>query len=303
MDRQGRILVTRRPDHVHQGGLWEFPGGKVDPGETLQEALRRELEEELGIRVEASEPLIRVRHDYPERRVVLDVHRVLRYSDTPHGREGQPLRWLTPDAMRGEEFPAADRPIITALRLPDRVLITPPFRGDFAGFLGRVEAALASGMRMIQLRAPGLDAGTYRKLAERCLVLCNTHSAELVLNPPDDSDSRLPGAGLHLNSRRLVAARRRPHDITGFVGASCHDLRELEQAEELGLDYVFLSPVAATGSHPGAEPLGWEVFSVLAERATLPVYALGGMALDDLGRAKALGGQGIAAISAFWPEL
>jgi len=120
-DRHGRILIARRPEGAHQGGLWEFPGGKLEPGETPQRGLERELAEELGIRVLASQPLIRVLHDYGDRRVLLDVRRVTSFAGVPVGREGQPLAWRHPEDMDPGDFPAADRPIITALRSPPLV--------------------------------------------------------------------------------------------------------------------------------------------------------------------------------------
>jgi 8-oxo-dGTP diphosphatase len=115
-DVTGAILITRRPDHVHQGGLWEFPGGKVETGETVEAALRRELHEELGIVIQAAEPLLRVRHPYPDKTVVLDAWRVTAYLGEPRGREGQPLVWAPPETLADFAFPAADEAIITRLR-------------------------------------------------------------------------------------------------------------------------------------------------------------------------------------------
>lgn len=112
----GAVLITRRPDHVHQGGLWEFPGGKVEHGESVVAALGRELREELGIAVRAAKPLLQTGHAYPDnRRVLLDVWRVTDFEGEPHGREGQPLVWASPGEMEQYTFPAADAPIIAAL--------------------------------------------------------------------------------------------------------------------------------------------------------------------------------------------
>ena len=112
----GAVLITRRPDHVHQGGLWEFPGGKVERGESVIDALGRELREELGITVRVAEPLLQTGHAYPDRRVLLDVWRVTDFQGEPQGREGQPLAWVSPGEMEHFAFPAADAPIIAALR-------------------------------------------------------------------------------------------------------------------------------------------------------------------------------------------
>ena len=115
-DPAGAILITRRPDHAHQGGLWEFPGGKVEAAETVAAALQRELQEELGIVVQAAEPWLQIRHAYPDKTVLLDVWRVTAWRGEPHGREGQPLKWVSPTRLADFAFPAADPPIIARLR-------------------------------------------------------------------------------------------------------------------------------------------------------------------------------------------
>lgn len=299
-DPQGRILIAKRPEKVHQGGRWEFPGGKLESGETPAAALARELAEELGIRVLASRPLIRVRHDYGDRRVLLDVHRVTDYAGTPQGREGQPIAWVHPDAMDPAAFPAADRPIITALRLPDRYLITGADPRLPDRFLERLERALAQGIHLVQLRAHDLSDDDYAELAAGAFRLCASHGARLLLNREPRLVRGLPCHGLHLTARRLAALALRPLDDRRLVGASCHNAWELTHAARLGLDYALLSPVRATLSHPGAQPLGWKGFAALAERAALPVYALGGLGPGDLDTAFAHGAQGVAAIRGFW---
>lgn len=301
-DEQGRILIAKRPDHVHQGGLWEFPGGKLEPGETPEQGLSRELAEELGIQVYRSRPLIRVRHDYGDRVVLLDVHRVESYSGTPSGCEGQPLDWQHPDAMRVEQFPAADRPIINALRLPALFLITGSGgdRGD--AFLARLERALLSGVRLVQLRAHGLSDAAYGELARGAFERCEHYGARLLLNRSSSVVERMARHGLHLSGRMLMAAGSRPGESGDIVGASCHDARELAQAEALGLDYAVLSPVRPTASHPDAVPLGWARFAELVDQVALPVYALGGLTEADCSAAFTHGGQGIAAIRGLWPD-
>ncbi len=120
-DSCGRVLVAQRPAGKHLAGGWEFPGGKLDGAETPFAALRRELDEELGIAVGAAHPLIRIRHDYPDRRVLLDVWKVTEYRGTPLGRDGQKLRWCEVEALAAAQLLPADRPVITALRLPERL--------------------------------------------------------------------------------------------------------------------------------------------------------------------------------------
>jgi len=296
-DKQGRVLISRRHDHAHQGGLWEFPGGKLEPGENVLTGLARELREELDIRLLRTEPLIKITHHYPDRSVLLDVHRVLEFAGEPRGMEGQPLRWQLPVAMQAADFPAADRPIITALQLPDRYLITGEDGARPVEFLQRLETALQQGLSLVQLRAHALSDTAYQRLAEDARDLCRHYRARLLLNRP----RRLPAwaDGVHLTRYQLAACRERPQ-VTGWVGASCHDLHELQLAERLGLDYALLSPVLHTASHPDASPLGWQLFARWADQVNLPIYALGGVGLKSLDRAKRAGAQGIAAIGAFW---
>lgn len=300
-DDLGRVLVTRRPDHVHQGGLWEFPGGKLEPDETPEQGLARELDEELGIRVISSRPLIRIHHHYGDRHVLLEVRRVDAYSGRPGGREGQPLDWWHPEAMDPGQFPAADRPIIMALRLPQRMLITGPDPRRPEVFLQRLKQALASGIGLVQLRAHELDDRAYRDLAARAHALCTAVGARLLLNRDPAAIEDTPRHGLHLSAGQLRASPQRPGQSGELVGASCHDAAELTQAVAIGLDYALLSPVKATASHPGAPPLGWSGFSVLVDPIPLPVYALGGLSAADLAEATRHGAQGIAGIRGFWP--
>lgn len=116
VNERDEILVARRAAHLHQGGLWEFPGGKIDAGESAHAGLCRELHEELGIAVLDSAPLLVIDHDYGDRQVELDVWRVTRFSGEPQGRQGQPLRWLAVANLKEQEFPAANAAIIAALR-------------------------------------------------------------------------------------------------------------------------------------------------------------------------------------------
>jgi 8-oxo-dGTP diphosphatase len=304
-----RVFVTRRPDDGrHLGGKWEFPGGKLRPGEGVREALARELVEELGIEVLAAEPWMKVRHRYPDRTVLLEVWRVLRWRGEPHGREGQAARWVPCTELPTLEFPEADLPILRRLWLPPLYLITDSRRfATSEAFLAALERLLGEegGVRLVQLREPHLGERDYAALAGRVAALCRRYGAVLMLNAPPETVARieLPPAlgGVHLTSRRLMALPAgRPLPPPYWVAASCHDAAQLAQAERCGADFVVLGPVAPTASHPDAVPLGWERFRALRATTGLPVYALGGMRPADLGRARAAGARGLAMIGAVW---
>jgi 8-oxo-dGTP diphosphatase len=298
-DRLGRVLIAKRAAHLHQGDLWEFPGGKLEPGETAEQALRRELREELDIEVEEATPLIGIRHRYPDRRVRLAVWRVERFGGTPRGAQGQPIRWVAQDDLPRYEFPAANRPIATAARLPDHYAILDDDRGDLAALKARLDGLAARGTGMIQLRAKKLDRHGYGALAEYAVPLCRRHGIRLLLNADPPQARALGASGVHLGSARLMALKQRPLEPPFWVAASCHDAGELCQAERIGADFAVLSPVLPTATHPGARPLGWEAFAALADAAAIPVYALGGLGPADTAEAKRRGGQGVAGIRGF----
>lgn len=298
-DTAGRILIARRPAHVHQGGLWEFPGGKLEPGETAAQALARELWEELDIRPTRCRRLLRIPHQYPDRCVLLDVWRVDAFEGAPVGRQGQPLCWVESEALPEYSFPAANRPIIAAARLPDRYLITPDGE-DTASLMAGLKRAMERGVRLVQLRAPELEQGTYTALAREAIDLCRAHGAQILLNSAPELALALGADGVHLTARRLRELSARPVPPELWCAASCHDAEELARAQAIGVDFAVLSPVQATASHPGTEPLGWRAFAELVWDAPLPVYALGGVGPADLPQAHAARAQGVAAIRGLW---
>ncbi len=294
IDDRGRVLLARRHDDAHQGGLWEFPGGKCEPGEPPAEALVRELREELGIEVRAFRPLIRVAHDYGDRQVVLHVFRVEDWAGEPRGLEGQPLQWIAPVRLDEFPMPAADRPVTAALRLPDTCLITQPDGDRADAVLAHLERGLAAGARLVQFRVFGCDDGARRKLFARVWARCREAGALLLCNAAMDI-APAEVDGLHLPADHLARLERRPEGVR-WLSASCHSLDDLRRAEALGADFAFLSPVQPTPSHPDAAPLGWTGFAELVEKVNLPVYALGGMTSALRETAWRHGAQGVAGI-------
>ena len=298
----GRVLIAKRSQDKHQGGLWEFPGGKVEAGEAVQTALARELQEELGICPVAARPLIQVRHDYPDKQVLLDVWEVDAFTGEPHGAEGQPLAWVSARQLDEYSFPEANRPIVAAARLPEHYLITPDGL-EPAELLAGIRTALAQGIRLIQLRAPAMFDAQYRDLAVDIQGLC-AGKAQLMLKGPLEWLGDFPAAGWHLTAEQLrkYVAKGRPFPAERWLAASCHDAEELELATRMGVDFVTLSPLQATATHPDAQPLGWKRAGELLQGFNQPCYLLGGVGPQHTVQAWQAGAQGVAGIRAFWPE-
>lgn len=203
---------------------------------------------------------------------------------------------------------------------------------SFQRFLLDLEASLSAGIKLVQLRSKLLTPTAFAALAKQAAVLCHRVDAKLIVNGAlhvwkTDSDSdtdtdtdrsdthidadtalqaeidALNADGVHLPSARLMHCSQRPLRVGQWVSAACHTASELQQAVALQLDFVTLSPVLATATHPGAEPLGWERFAALSHAAyavNMPIFALGGMHASDVTIARAHGAHGIAAIRSLW---
>ncbi|MFQ5659085.1 MAG: Nudix family hydrolase [Gammaproteobacteria bacterium] len=295
-----KVLLSRRSDDVPQGGLWEFPGGKLLPGEGVEEALARELFEELDLVIHHAQPLIVIDHDYPLQSVTLDVWTIDKWDGEVTGREGQLIEWVSLEGLSERKFPGANHSIISAIKLPPLYLITPNLTEHGDGFLDTAKTCLEAGAKLIQLRSLYPDRYYFRKLAGELVELCNRFHCRLIINSTPDEMLRLGAHGVHLSSKHLLQQERRPLAKEYWVAASCHDELELEHACRIGVDFAVLSPVSRTNSHPGKEPMGWDRFEEMACAATIPVYALGGMQPTDIEVARGRGGQGVAMISGIW---
>jgi len=291
---EGKILISLRHAELHQGGLWEFPGGKIEASETAEQALIRELKEELNISVSAATPLITINHQYPDLSVKLKVFLVEQFSGEVKSLEGQPFKWVTPAELAHYAFPAANQPIITAARLPPYYAILDD--ADERLLLPNLQKLLSRGIKLIQVRLKKLSPAAVATFIDQAYPLCQQQQALLLMNSAVDYPAQVDG--IHLTSQHLMALSKRPEN-SQWLAASCHNLEQLQQAQNIGVDFAVLAPVLATQTHPDAETLGWEIFSELITQVNFPVYALGGMSESCLATARQSGGQGIAAIRAF----
>lgn len=295
------FLLAQRPPGKVYAGYWEFPGGKVEPGETMRQALDRELVEELGIEVTQATPWLTREFVYPHATVRIRFFRVEAFRGEIEPIEHSGFAWLTPGAPSPvEPILPANGPILRALELPARLLITNAAENGVDGELARLARALAAAAAaggaacLLQVRDKELPAAERQRLAAGVVALARQHRGVRVLINDDEALARSGGAdGVHLPAARLLAKDSARPDVA-LVGASCHSAEELARAAELGCDFVVLGPVLPTPTHPEATGIGWDAFAQLTARSPLPIYALGGMREEVLATACAHGAQGIA---------
>jgi len=293
---QGQVLISKRATNVHQANLWEFPGGKVEQGETVFSALKRELFEELAISVKTAKPLIKIHHHYSDLSVLLDVWEVDDFSGMAYGKEAQEIKWLAIDKLFEYNFPAANKAIITAIQLPCCYAILDDT--DNKPLLAKLKKILSHEVKLIQVRLKNSKIVEIENFLSIAIPLCQQSKAQLLINSGVINAQKIKSDGLHLTCTDLMTLTQRPQ-INGWLAASCHNFLQLQQAEKIGVDFAVLAPILATQTHPNASTLGWQKMSQLIEKVNIPVFALGGVTLDDIEQARNKGAQGIAGIKAF----
>lgn len=294
-DAGGRVLIVQRPLGKIAAGKWEFPGGKIEAGETPEAALRRELEEEIGVRTLRARPLLHFVHAYRERVVTLETWLVTGWEGELHGREGQAMVWRSLDDTADLDVLPTVAPILRALALPEDYVFTPPdasLEQILEGLPGLPAAAL------LRLRLPALPDAAYEVLAAQVIARARPRGLRVVLDRDPGMVRRLGAGGWHLSQRRLGPSIAAQDDLLRL--ASCHDAESIALAREAGIVAIVLGPVQRTATHPDAKPLGWTAFAGLAVTAQCPVYAIGGLGPVDKAQAFAHRAQGIAGIGAYW---
>ncbi|HUX30772.1 MAG TPA: Nudix family hydrolase [Thiobacillus sp.] len=294
----GRVLLAQRPQGKVYAGYWEFPGGKVEPGESLEAALVRELHEELGIVVARACRWITRVFEYPHAIVRLNFFRVFDWQGEPHPHEGQVFSWQQPDAVEVTPLLPANFPILKALSLPPLLGITHAESLGVDTFLARLDIALHNGLRLIQLRDKTLPEDARLALTRETVRRAHRYSARVLVNGTLELARATGADGVHLDSTAAAKLTARPD--CGWVGVSCHDAAELAHAAAIEADFALLSPVLPTLTHPGAATLGWDTFSALAAASPIPVYGLGGLGRDDAALAQSHGAHGVALLRGAW---
>ncbi len=291
------LLGQRAPGSFYPG-FWEFPGGKVEPGETPHAALLRELHEELGIEVLRADPWLRRQHVYEHAHVRLNFFRVREWRGELRDHVHSALAWQRADGLTVAPMLPANAPVLAALALPDFYAISHAGEIGIDAQLMALVHALESGLKLVQLREPKLDAARRSAFVHAAIDLCRQYGARALVNGDAELAHAAGADGLHLPAVQLAAQTTRPD--FALVAASCHSSAELAQAAQLGCDFAVFGPVRETISHPGVAGIGWDNLAAALGVPPLPTFALGGLLRADLDPAQRAGAHGIAAIRGAW---
>ena len=292
------FLLAQRPADKLYAGYWEFPGGKVEVGETLLHALERELHEELGIKIARAYPWLTCLHIYSHATVRLNFFRITEWQGELYGKENQQLSWQTASNLTISPVLPANIFILRSLQLPPLYAISNAAELGSEMFMERLQVALNNGLKLVQMREPDLSRVAMRELSLRVVKLAHLYGAQVLINSDVELANKIGADGVHLKGVQLAACNSRPN-LT-WCAASCHNADELQRANDLGFDFVVLSPVLPTRSHPDATRLGWGTFATIAANSAIPVYALGGLCCDDMENAWQHGAHGIAMLRQAW---
>lgn len=295
----GAFLLASRPDGKAYAHYWEFPGGKVEAGESIAGALRRELHEELGIDIGEAYPWVVREFEYPHAHVRLHFCRVFDWSGELHGREAQAFQFCTPGELPTPLLPATV-PVVRWLLLPSTYALTNASETGESDFTVRLQRGLPRHLRMVQFREPGLPAGVAERMFRATLEQTRSSGALLLVSSRHPEAWARAADGVHLTGRDLMTATCRPG--LEWVGASVHEARELAHAAAIGVDFAVFGPVARSASHPDVNGIGWKTFARVVADTAVPVYAIGGLRAQDLPEALRAGAHGVALQRAAWPD-
>ncbi len=284
---KSKVLVGWRQANQHQGNKHEFPGGKIEEGETPEQACRREVYEEVGIGLKEWHQFDVIRHEYED--IIVTLHLFHTYvPDELLSLIHQPWSWFSRDQLADLNFPKANSTIIERLIWSHLIKIS-----DQVDELPKTNSQM-------YLRIESKDI---EKLQQQLIKLSEQQLLKLIVNV--DVWQQLNTVlqekikTVHLKQSQLMQLKKGDLVEAKRYIAACHDAVSVQHAHQIGCDAIFLSPVNPTATHPNSKVLGWDGFAALAQNSDIPVFALGGVAPADLEQAQKHNAYGLAGIRQF----
>jgi 8-oxo-dGTP diphosphatase len=308
----GSFLLSSRPEGKPYPGYWEFPGGKIEAGESVRDALVRELIEELNVSITHTTPWFTFMMHYTHATVRLHCWRVTAWHGDMRGMEGQNFAWQHAEDLSKSALSVAPTlpgcvPIFNALMLPGIYTITNASEMGTDAYLKHLRATWGKSAsnspsmlefeyvnkaKMIQVREKQMSRNELKNFARDVIEIARDNDAKVLINSDIALAQELNADGVHLTTAQLSSLETRPS--LPLVGASVHSRAELERAAELKCDFAIFGAVNATPTHPGQAGIGWEKFAGLVTESPIPCYAVGGLRVRDLVTAIEHGAHGIA---------
>ncbi|MDH0719356.1 thiamine phosphate synthase [Acinetobacter junii] len=284
---KSKVLVGWRQANQHQGNKHEFPGGKIEEGETPEQACRREVYEEVGIGLKEWHQFDVIRHEYED--IIVTLHLFHTYvPDELLSLIHQPWSWFSRDQLADLNFPKANSTIIERLIWSHLIKIS-----DQVDELPKTNSQM-------YLR---IETKDIEKLQQQLIKLSEQQLLKLIVNV--DVWQQLNTVlqekikTVHLKQSQLMQLKKGDLVVAKRYIAACHDAVSVQHAHQIGCDAIFLSPVNPTATHPNSKVLGWDGFAALAQNSDIPVFALGGVAPADLEQAQKHNAYGLAGIRQF----
>lgn len=293
-----QVLLGQRPFPKSWEGWWEFPGGKIKKNETFVDALYREIYEEIGIKVTKFKKWVTRQYSYDNLDVTLQFFKVYKWDGEITPKENQKLVWTNLKNPNVSPILPANLFIQNAFDLPSYYAITNLSELPKKLFLKQLQEKIDNGLEMIQIREKDISFEELKKFSKEVIKICKPQGVKVIINSYINLAHELKADGVHLTSKDLNSIKKIPQNL--IVSASCHTQKDIDIAEKIKIHFIVLSTVKKTLSHPDMKPMGWNKFRKIANKVNIPIYALGGLGIEDYQIALENGAIGIASQRSIW---
>jgi len=298
INADNQVLLAQRPPPKSWEGWWEFPGGKIEKNETPVEAMYREIYEEIGVKIKQFTKWVTRKYSYGSNDVTLHFFKVHKWEGEVTSREKQKLVWTYLQKPKVAPILSANQFIQKAFNLPKYYAITNLSETSKKVFLNQLQQKINDGLEMVQVREKNISFNEFKNFSKEVIEICKPKSVKVIINSDVNLAYEIKADGVHLTSKELLSIKKIPKNL--IVSASCHTQEEISIAEQLNLNFIVLSAVKKTISHPDMKPIGWDKFQKIVNKVNIPIYALGGLSTKNYEVALDNGAIGIASQRLIW---